>query len=130
MIYLGIDYGHRKVGLAKSDESGRFAFPYLVLPNNAVLLETIKGICVKEGVGKVILGQSLDLSGAENPIQAAIAKFKDKLAATIGLPVEGQTEFFTTREARRVIDEGQTDPATDARAAALILKSYLDKHSG
>jgi len=129
MRYLGIDYGHRKVGLAKSDETGRFAFPYLVLPNNAVLIEAIKRICLKEGIEKVILGQSLDLSGAENPIQVAIGKFRDKLATALGLPIEWQAEFFTTREARRVIDEGQTDPATDARAASLILKSYLDKTS-
>lgn len=128
MRYLGIDYGNRKVGLAISDESGAFAFPYQVLPNNSMakLIEEIKNICLQERVGGIILGESLDLSGQANLIQAEIAKFKKNLEKELDLPIEFQKEFFTTQEARRTIDETGTDPNTDARAAALILKSFLD----
>ncbi len=129
MRYLGIDYGHRKVGLAVSDEAGSFAFPYQVLPNNSKLLEEIKNIVVKEKIGKIVMGESLSLSGEANPIQEDILIFKEKVEREIGLSVILEREFFTTWEAKRIIDENQADQQTDARAAALILKSYLDKNS-
>ncbi|MFA5001247.1 MAG: Holliday junction resolvase RuvX [Candidatus Paceibacterota bacterium] len=138
MRYLGIDYGNKKVGLAISDEAGSFAFPYGVIKNDTLpkLVEEIKKICEKEKIKKLVIGESLDLSGQANPIQKDILIFKDRVGKEIGLPVVFQTEFFTTQEARRGIDDpsttlrarsGQNDPMTDARAAALILKSFLEK---
>ncbi len=131
MRYLGIDYGHKKLGLAISDELGSFAFPYQVIPNKSPvdLIAEIKKICLAEGVGEIVLGESLDLSGQANPIQADILIFKKGLESELGLPVHLEREFFTTWEAKRIIDESQTDKQTDARAASLILKAYLDKNS-
>ena len=129
MRYLGIDYGNRKVGLAISDEMGSFAFPLKVLKNTASLVEEIKKICVEEKIGKIIIGESVDLSGEANPIQKEILGFKEKIELASGLEVILEKEFFTSREAKRLIDEKQTDPLTDARAAALILKSFLDKNT-
>lgn len=131
MRYLGVDYGHKKVGLAISDEMGSFAFPYQVMPNKSIdsLTAEIKKICLAEGVGEIVLGESLDLSGEANPIQKDILIFKKSLEENLDLPVSLEREFFTTWEAKRIIDESQTDKQTDARAAALILKSYLDKNS-
>ncbi len=129
MRYLGIDYGNRKVGLAISDELGSFAFPLKVLKNTANLTEDIKKICDEEKIEKIVIGESVDLSGADNPIQKEILNFKEKLGQASGLPVIFEKEFFTSREAKRLIDEKQTDPLTDARAAALILKSFLDKNN-
>jgi len=129
MRYLGIDYGNRKVGLAISDEAGSFAFPYQVVKNEGVdkLVGQIEKICDNEGIGVIILGESLDLSGQANPIQKDILVLKEKLEQETGREIILQKEFFTTQEARRGIDEDGTDLATDARAAALILKSYLDR---
>jgi len=56
-----------------------------------------------------------------------IEKFEDLLKQKIGLPLAREREFFSSWEAKRIIDEEQTDPLTDARAAALILKSYIDR---
>lgn len=128
MRLLGIDYGHKKVGLAISDETGRFAFPLEVLPSDRFLLEKIKKICKKESVGLVVIGESLDLSGQPNPIMAKIKKFAKDLEQETKLSVEFEREFYTSWEAKRIIDETQSDKMTDARAAALILKSYIDRH--
>jgi putative Holliday junction resolvase len=131
MRYLGIDYGHRKVGLAISDEMGSFAFPYQVIQNfsREKLIRDIKDICEKEGVEKIVIGESLDLSGGANPIQSDILTFKESLEKETELEIVFEREFFTTWEAKRIIDDGQNDKQTDARAAALILKSFLDKKS-
>lgn len=129
MRYLGIDYGNRKVGLAISDEAGSFAFPYQVIKNEGgeKLVGQIEKICDNEGVGVIVLGESVNLSGQANPIQKDILILKEKLERETGRPVILEKELFTTQEARRTIDESGIDPTTDARAAALILKSYFDK---
>jgi putative holliday junction resolvase len=129
MRYLGIDYGNKKVGLAISDEAGGFAFPYQVIKNEGIdkLVGQIEKICDNEGVGAIVLGESIDLSGQANEIQKDILNFKKKLEIEIGREIILQKELFTTQEARRGIDETGTDLATDARAASLILRSYLER---
>jgi putative holliday junction resolvase len=129
MRYLGIDYGNRKVGLAISDEAGSFAFPYQVIKNEGIdkLVGQIEKICDNEGVGAIVLGESVDLSGQANEIQKDVLIFKEKLEKETGREIILEKELFTTQEARRGIDEAGADPETDARAAALILKSYLEK---
>jgi len=127
MRLLGIDYGHKKVGLALSDEGGRFAFPHNTWPNDKFLVGKIKELCTREKVGLIVVGESLDLSGRPNPLMREIEKFEDLLKQKIGLPLAREREFFSSWEAKRIIDEEQTDPLTDARAAALILKSYIDR---
>lgn len=131
MRYLGIDYGNKKVGLAISDEAGTFTFPYQVIKNEGLvkLVGQIEKICDNEGVGAVVLGESVDLSGRANEIQKDILIFKEKLETEIGREVILEKELFTTQEARRLTEGGRGDNLTDARAAALILKSYLDKNS-
>lgn len=125
MRLLGIDYGTKRVGVALSDESGRFAFPYQVLENTKRLAEEIEAICVKEKVTRIVLGESRDYKQQPNPIMKEILKLRDELASRIGLAVELEPEFLTSAEAERL--QGKND-MLDASAAALILKSYIDRH--
>jgi putative Holliday junction resolvase len=122
--YLGVDYGTKKVGFALSDEAGRLAFPYAVIPNAGDLPERVKEICEKEGVGGIIIGESRDFSGVPNPVMKKILPFKKKLEETLGIPVSLEPEYLTSKQARN-IQEGSA--MTDASAAAIILQSYLDK---
>lgn len=122
MKLMAIDYGEKRVGVASTDDSGRFALPRFVLPNDRDLLNKVLKFKEDEGVTKVVLGESKNLKGGANPIQKEIESFKNKLEKH-GVEVLYQTEIFTTMEARQL--QGQTD-MTDASAAALILKSFLD----
>ena len=126
MRYLGIDYGHKKVGVAISDESGHFAFPYGILPTNKYLAKSLAEICQKEGVGVIVLGESLDYNFRPNKIMPEITEFKVALEEATGLPVEFEGELLTSAEAERLVGR---DKMLDARAAALILKNYLDRKS-
>lgn len=132
MRFLGIDYGVKRVGLALSDANGRFALPYSVVPEDEKLIPTIKAICDKEQVGKIVIGESRDLKGQANPVMKKIARFRERLAQVVDVPLEYEPEFFTSTEAARLPGGGvgawSKDEFLDARAAALILKSYLDKH--
>ncbi len=122
--FLGIDYGTKKVGVAMSDESGRVAFPCAVIPNVGDLAEKIQGICIKENIGAIVIGESRDFDGNPNPVMKKILPFKKKLEQMLGLPVFLEPEYLTSKQARN-IQEGSA--MTDASAAAIILQSYLDK---
>ena len=124
MRLLGIDYGRKRVGLALSDETGRFAFPHSVLSSDKYLLKNILEICQKEGVGKIVLGQSLNYRGEPNPIMSKIGKLKRAIETIGPLEVILEPEFLTSKEAERL--QGQNE-MHDASAAALILKSYIDR---
>ena len=122
MRYLGIDYGHKNIGLAVSDPEGNFVYPYLVILNNKKTLETIFAICQKEEVGEIVIGESLNFKGEPNPILEASKTFAESLRETTRLPVNFQIETYSSREAERIVGD---DDNLDARAAAIILESYL-----
>lgn len=122
MQLMAVDYGKKRVGIASTDETGRFALPRAVWPNDRSILEKILKFKEEKGIEKVVIGESRNLMGDTNPIQREIEKFKGQLEAR-GVVVISHPEFFTTVEARRL--QGNTR-MTDAAAAALILKSFLE----
>lgn len=129
MRYLGIDFGTKKVGLALSDESGAMGFPHGILPNSPRLLAEVSALIAKENVGAIVIGESLDFSGKENPVAKDARAFGEELSEATGLPVSYEFEALTSQEASRSIDgtrERQANPI-DASAAALILTSYLSR---
>jgi putative Holliday junction resolvase len=123
MKYLGIDYGEKNVGIAVSDDSGSLAFAKTILNNNKQLLESVLKICDEEKVDVIVMGDSFDFSGQPNNIMKDVLKFKKDLEKN-DLIVYLEPEFLTSAEAERI--QGKNDKI-DASAAALILKSYLDK---
>ena len=126
MRYLGIDYGIKRVGIAFSDETGEFALPFSVLPNNDALLVAIAAICRDKNIGLIVLGESKNFAGEDNPIMKNIREFKIRLEKETGLFVHFEPEFFTSVEAGRI--QGK-NAKLDASAAALILKSFLEKRN-
>ena len=125
MRLLGIDYGSKKTGLALTDESGKMAFPHSVVPTDAKLLKIIETLIMKEKVGEIVLGYSLDRDGKPNAVHAAAEELMLDLTLAVGLPVHLQPEQYTTQAAIQI--QGRTTQ-TDASAAALILDAYLTKN--
>lgn len=124
MKFLGIDFGTKRVGVAISDENEEMAFPKAVFENNKNLLENIVTLCNTEAIEGVVIGESKALSGEPNPLMIDIEKFKTSLSHSISTPIFLEPEFFSSAEAERL--QGKND-MLDASAAAIILKSFLDK---
>lgn len=124
MRYLGIDFGEKRVGIALSDEDGKFAFPQIVLENNSDLLRNIIDLCMKNSVETVVMGESRDFHGKINEIMWKIEGFRKQLEAT-GMKVIYEPEFMTSVQASRITGENDM---LDASAAAIILQSYIDKN--
>lgn len=124
MRYLGIDYGSKRVGLALSDESGKIAFPEIILENKKDLLEKITKICVEKKVGKIILGESLNYQREDNAIMSEIREFKKNLETKTGLEIILEPEWLTSMQAKR---SRVAHEHIDDSAAALTLQTYLDR---
>lgn len=124
MRYIGIDYGRKRVGVALSDESGTFALAHSVLKNDESLMKNLSKIIEEQKVEAIVMGDSKNYQGEENSIMKYVREFKKQIEETAKIPVYLEPEFLTSAEAERI--QGKTDKL-DASAAALILKSYLDK---
>ncbi|HWH07031.1 MAG TPA: Holliday junction resolvase RuvX [Candidatus Paceibacterota bacterium] len=128
MRYLGIDYGTKRVGLALSDEAGVMGFPHAVLPNDARLLEDVAALIERERVAGIVMGESRNFSGEENPVAKEARTFAEALTERTGIAVILEPEMLTTQEARRDFEGIRTHGVVDSSAAALILTSYLSRH--
>lgn len=123
MRYLGIDYGTKRVGLALSDETGEFAFPKGIVATSEAVSAIVQ-LCKQEGIGAIVIGESLASNESDNELVSKVAAFKAKLVLGTELPVLFEREGFSTVEAHRY----QTDAGNrDDSAAAIILQRFLDK---
>lgn len=133
MRYLGIDYGSSKIGLALSDEAGVMGFPHSIVSNTPRLVDDLCALIAQENVGAVVIGESRDLSGGENPIAEDARTLGSLITGRSGVPVAYESEVFTSAEARRAPEKQMKSRAprarvnVDASAAALILTSYLSR---
>lgn len=130
MRHLGIDYGTKRIGLALSDEAGTMGFPHATVPNDMRVMEYVRTLITKEEVGVVIIGDSRNFQGEENPVAINARAFGTALQEETGLPVFYEAEMLSTQEARRTIDgaRGKGYETVDASAAALVLTSYLSRN--
>ncbi len=123
MKIMAIDYGSKRVGVASTDDTGEFALPRMVLSNDGKLLRNILNFAEENKIERVVIGESRNLKGEANPILDDIIKFGDTLAED-GMDVVFHPEVYTSMEAQQI--QGKT-AMNDASAAAIILKSYLER---
>jgi len=137
MRVLGIDLGSRRIGLALSDEGARIASPFRAMARRgdardvANLCELIR----ERGVGRVVVGLPIHMSGRRGPEAEAAQAFARALEKGSGLRVDMIDERWTTMEAERSLREmGMTGKRgrrrrahVDAVAASILLRTYLER---
>jgi putative Holliday junction resolvase len=135
MRIMSIDPGTKRIGVAISDPTGTLARPLDSLPhiNRQEDASRIAARAEEEHVGLILIGQATDVDGKPNfsgrksrRLAAAVRSFTD-------IPVELWDESYSTKDAQRnriILGEKRNAnaPHLDARAAAIILQSYLDAH--
>jgi putative Holliday junction resolvase len=143
MRVLAVDLGRRRIGFAISDASRTLARPLttLAIPAgaddddavNLVVGEIERRSREDDGVGEVVVGVPRRLDGTPTEETARSAVFIRALAARISIPVVGEDERLTSREAEsrlalRERDWKKRKERLDAAAAAIMLQDYLDRH--
>ncbi|MDP2789212.1 MAG: Holliday junction resolvase RuvX [bacterium] len=141
MKLMGIDYGLKRIGVAVSDERGVLAFPKIIILNDFNIFKKLSDLIKSYDIGEIVVGESLDLAGQANPLEARIEIFIQELQERYKIPVRKQKEFLTSVEARKSKEskksshqsqvhskqKSKKQDKVDAGAAALILQRYLDK---
>jgi len=122
MNYLGVDYGEKRMGLAKADGDIEIALPLKTIKVNGDILEKLQETIADEGIGLVVLGLPISLDGGEYNFAKKVRNFGEKLAKKTGAKVRFQNEVLSSQQAAR-----QEGADIDSSAAALILQSFLDQ---
>ncbi len=128
--FLGVDFGTKRIGLAISDEGKMLAFPKKIIANDRNVWKTIGEVLVEDNISEIIVGESTNFAGEQNPVAKLITIFISDMKEKFKLPVHKQKEFLTSVEARRYKNASKLGSnKVDASAAALILQRYLDRMS-
>ncbi len=127
---LAIDYGDKRAGLATADSEARVALPFGILENKGMkgLIPKIAEICQAENVSQIVVGLPMGLASTPTEQTEKVEKFIAVLKEKINIPVERQSELFTSRQARGIFkDVGVKKRHIDESAATLILADYLER---
>src|ERR1700720_1187283 len=97
---LGIDFGEKRIGIAVSDPAGRLAVPLTTLArrDDRSVMAAIAEIALREGVGRLVLGEPVSLDGTRGPAAARVRRFGERLAARTALPLTFVDEALTSVE--------------------------------
>ncbi len=133
MRILGVDYGHKRIGLALSDESGTIAQPLDYIDGGAaarVSLELVR-LCAERKIGKIVVGIPLRLDGTPSEQTERTLAFIAELRRVATIPVAQWDERLTSVQATRALLEGnvrrsERKQKIDKLAAQIMLQSYLD----
>ncbi len=123
MKVLALDYGSARTGVAVSDPTGTVARPVGIVEQAGTQkgLARIAELVEEHAADRVVVGLPLTMSGARGEQAEETEAFISILTDAIEVPVESFDERFTTDLA----EQSGGESATDARAAAHLLSSYL-----
>jgi putative Holliday junction resolvase len=132
---MALDPGHRRIGVAVSDELGLLATPVAVIERRSRVhdVERIRALVETYQPSEILIGLPLLPSGDMSSQARRSAQLGNVLQAELGVPIRPWNESYSTVEAlRRRRSEGRARrraPYVDAEAAAVILQDYLDRRS-
>jgi putative Holliday junction resolvase len=119
---LALDYGSARTGVAVSDPTGALARPLCTVERAATDegIARLRDLVRDERAERVVVGLPLTLRGEVGAQAEETNRFVERLRAALDVPVETLDERFTTTLAG-------PGPGDDARAAAHLLSSYLER---
>jgi putative pre-16S rRNA nuclease len=131
---LGLDVGSKRIGIAVSDPLGITAqgLETLQRQNKRLDFERLAQVVRDYGVGEIVVGFPLRMSGVEGIQAEKMHRFADELRERVGLPVHLWDERLTSAEANRLLRETDMSilrrrQVVDQMAAVLILQSWMER---
>ncbi len=132
MMYLAVDLGEKRTGLAVGDDQTGVISPagVIELAPGRLLLEAIVRAIGEHGPDAVVIGLPLNMDGTEGPQAGRVREIGRQLAALTDRPLHYQDERLTSFAAEKRLDRsGRTHKEKkalrDALAAAEILRDFL-----
>jgi len=122
---LGFDFGTSRIGAAVGNTLTASARPLAQIDNRVTArgFEAIERLLKDWQPQRLVVGRPLHPDGTPHQMTARCERFARQLQGRFGLPVDLVDERYSTTEA----ESGGASGAggTDAQAAAIILRQYL-----
>lgn len=133
-VYLSLDVGDVRIGVAKSDIMGIIATPLEVIDRRKTkAVMRIKKLCEEYNTKSIVIGIPKSLDGTEKRQAEKVREFIEKLNKKIeGLEFIEIDERLSTVSADKMLQDNGVKGAINKRktvdqvAAAIILQTYLD----
>ena len=133
-VYVGVDLGEKRIGLAKSDPLGLLASPAKTLrrSGHSADVDSILRFATESGALEIVVGMPTSMSGEAGPQAQRTAEFVGSLSVQAHVPVRTQDERLSSVEAEAMLRAAGKKPSrdkasVDAAAAAVILQRFLDR---
>ncbi len=133
---LAIDYGLRRIGLAKSDSGGMIAsaLDTLEVKSDAEAIRKLSNLIEECRPAALVIGYPLNADGSSNEACRKVDAFVDRLKTIFEGPIYKIDEYGTSEEAAGIIHAhgkpaGKKKKRIDRLAAVIILQRFLDEQS-
>jgi putative Holliday junction resolvase len=146
MLFLCIDLGDKRTGLAAGDDGTRVVTPLTVLEVaiaerggqallDAIAREALATLGPQRDAGELVVGLPLNMDDTEGPRAKIVRAFAARIAEATGRTIHFQDERLSSSDAdwtmaRSGLTRGQKKARRDALAAAAILRDFLDGRRG
>jgi putative Holliday junction resolvase len=132
-VFLGVDYGTKRIGLAWADELG-IALPIGAFPGveDDSHLDEISDVVSKKGVTEIIVGYPIHMDGTVGLRAKEVDVFIATLEKSLSLPVHRVDERLTSLAAEEAMGPQSLKKKKknlgkiDASAAGLILRDFIE----
>ena len=147
-VFLGIDYGHKRIGLAVADEEIGVATPIAPILLDKVdspfsgILKVIK----ERRISDIVVGMPYNKEGQIGHKGEEVLHFIENLKKHTNLPISTMDEQLTSYKVEadmmvfgmqkkfskknlKAIQAQRKSGDVDSRSAALILQDFIDKNS-
>lgn len=133
--FLGIDYGTRRIGVAKSDPTGMIASALTTLEVRSTdeAVSRIAALIGEYQPDGIVLGYPMQLTGEKSEKCREIDAFAERLKRVYGGPIHFSDEMYSSVEAADVVHAhgkrvGHDKKRIDRLAAVILLQRFLDEH--
>jgi len=131
---LGLDLGHRRIGVAGCDGTGLIATGLTTIRRTSFAkdIELLRQIVIERQVQTLVIGLPYTMKGEVGTQAQKTQKLAKRISKALDLPLDFIDERLTSHEAESMMRKQRINPSEqrgmiDRKAAALILQRWLDQ---
>lgn len=131
MVYLALDIGLKRTGIAKSDSMGIIIKPYKTILTED-LLDEIQNLDQEFGIDQLVIGEPINIQSGNDDAIKNVIKMRSLIEKNFKhLKIAMIDERFTSKEAEFLIKKKgiklnkDNKQLIDQYAAAIILETYF-----
>ncbi len=133
MKFLGIDFGHKRVGLAVSDDLNITAqgLGFVHFTDICQFIRHLSQLIENKGITSIVIGNPVNMSGKDSPGSRKVKDLAEKINKELNINVNLWDERLTTVSAQRIlisanITRKKRKEKVDSLAAQIMLQNFLD----